>query len=715
MKKVPVRARTPAGIQLYRDEFGVPHVEAATEEDLYWGMGFFHARDRGLQMLLFRVLGRGEACKHLEDSEEMLEVDRFFRRMNWRNAAAALDELDDRTRTIVERYAAGVNAALEKKKPWELRLVGYDPPPWTPEDSLLLARMTGYLTLAQSQGEVELFLVEMAQAGVDEARLEEMFPGRLGGLDLELLRKVRLTERMVPEKVRWEVGAPRFMASNNWVVGGERTKSGSPILCNDPHLEVNRLPNVWQEMVLRAKKDWFIGATMPGMPAMLIGRTNELAWGATYAFMDATDSWIEDCKDGKCRRGEDWVEFEVREEVIERKKSPSETVRFYENEHGVLMGDPNEAGLYLANRWSGAQTGGTSLLAFADLFGAKTAEEGMASIGRTESAFSWVFADREGNIGYQMSGLLPKRREGRSGLVPLPGWDPENDWRGFHAPDQLAREHNPERGYIVTANNDLNHLAQADPITVCMADYRARRIAELLEENDSLTVRDMERIHYDLHSLQADRFMEWLEPLLPESHNARVLREWDRRYALDSPGPTLFERFYTELLYEVFGRNLGKEVFEHVAGETGLFVDFYDALDRILGQADSTWFSGRSRDEVLSAALERALEGSAEPWAEHRRITLTNVFFGGKLPGILGFDRGPVRLPGGRATVSQGQVYRSAGRLTSFGPSIRMIMPMAQTCAYTNLLGGPSDRRFSPWYCSDLRRWITGEYKKLQA
>lgn len=715
MKKIPVRARTPSGVSLYRDEWGVPHVEAAQALDLYWGMGWFHARDRGMQMLLFRVLGRGQACKHLEDSEEMFAVDAFFRRQNWSDLGDQLEHLDDRMRSLLERYAEGVNAAFARKKPWELRLLGYRPEPWTVEDSLLLARMTGYLTLAQSQGEVELFIIEMIQAGITQEMLEELFPGQLGGLDIELLRKVKLGERLVPAAIKWDLGFPRLMASNNWVVAGSRTKSGDPILCNDPHLEVNRLPNVWAEMVLRTKERWFIGATMPGLPAMLIGRTRDLAWGATYAFLDGIDSWVEECKDGKYRRDGEWKAFAEREEVIERKKSASVTVTFYENEHGVLDGDPNEAGHYLSTRWSGAAAGVESMLAFADLFEAETVEEGMASLGRAEFAFNWVFADRQGSIGYQMSGLCPLRRDGISGLVPLPGWELANDWQGFAGVGQLPRDKDPECGYIVTANQDLNHLGDVSPITVCMADYRSRRVAQLIEASPSLTVGDMQRAHYDLHSLQAEAFMEVLRPLLPESDNGRILRKWDLSYASDSRGATLFERFYHELYRETFGRACGEDVFAFASEETGLFIDFYRSFDGVFLSESSAWFGDRTRKEVFEAALERALAGSAPRWAEHRKITMTNIVFAGRLPGFLGFDRGPIHLPGGRATVSQGQIYRNAGRQTSFGPSWRVVMPMAEQCCYSNIAGGPSDRRFSPWYCSGLRRWLDGEYKKLEA
>ena len=223
-----------------------------------------------------------------------------------------------------------------------------------------------------------------------------------------------------------------------------------------------------------------VAATMPGMPGLLLGRTNDLAWGATYSFLDGIDSWIEDCRDGRYRRGkkgrEEWVAFRVRTEVIRRKSKPDVTVTFHENEHGVLDGDPATPGLYLATRWaSGAGTGAASLAATFDMFTAGDVASGMDHLGRLEPSFNWVLADRHGNIGYQMSGCMPVRRKGWSGLVPMPGWEPENDWQGFVASHDLPRTLNPASGFFATANDDLNHLGQAHPINLPMGPYRAER------------------------------------------------------------------------------------------------------------------------------------------------------------------------------------------------------------------------------------------------
>jgi len=172
--------------------------------------------------------------------------------------------------------------------------------------------------------------------------------------------------------------------------------------------------------------------------------------------------------------------------------------------------------------------------------------------GLTFAPFNWVFADRAGNIGYQLGGLVPKQPEGSSGLIPFLGWDKKQNWDGMVDPKLYPRTVNPECDFIVTANQDLNFMGQFAPMKLSISSYRADRICELLREKDDLTVEDMKRIHYDLYALQAREFMAVIRPLLPETENGELLREWDLCYDADSLGATLFERVYRELVLLVF-------------------------------------------------------------------------------------------------------------------------------------------------------------------
>jgi penicillin amidase len=703
--------------KLWRDEHGVPHLETNDEAGLYHGMGYCHAMDRGMQMLLMRILGQGRGSEFLEASDEMLAIDTFFRRMNWAGwTAPEVDKLTPESEKFCLAYCDGANACFAKKIPWEFKLLGYRPAPWKLEDILLLARMVGYLTLAQSQAEIERLFIEMVQAGVSREKLDELFPEILGGLDIELLKKVKLAERIVPAGVKWNHIVATMIASNNWVISGTKTASGKPMLANDPHLETNRLPNVWYELVLKTENRYTMGATMPGLPGILIGRNPDVAWGATYTFMDAVDSWIEQCKDGKFLQDENrWMEFRHRQEIIKRKRKPPVEITFYENEHGVLEGNPFEEGFYLSTRWAPSIFGAASLNSAFKMWHATSVEEGMNYLGRLETAFNWVLADRHGNIGYQMSGLMPKRRAGISGFVPLPGWKKENDWQGFVDYKDLPRCLNPEADFFVTANDDLNQWGIAKPINICMGSYRANRIAKLLAERTDITVEDNFKIHYDVYSLQAELFMRILKPLLPGTPQGKILREWDCRYNPESEGAFLFEQFYRALLQEVFGKNgFGKEVANFLAKETGFFIDFFDNVDRILLSEKSAWFGGENRNDLFRRIAEDALKVPPKPWGEVNQIKLTHLILGEKLPAFVGFDRGPVALRGGRATPHQGQIYKSAGRVTSFTPSFRMVTDLANDEVHTNLAGGPSDRRFSKWYCLDLENWVKGKYKTLK-
>ncbi|HET9063815.1 MAG TPA: penicillin acylase family protein, partial [Candidatus Binatia bacterium] len=706
-------------IEIRRDEHGVRHVSASSERDLYRGLGFCHARDRGLQMLLTRIVGRGRAAELLADSDDMLRVDRFFRRLGLGDdAAAEVERIDTDTHALVEAYCDGVNHALRRRGPWELRLLGVRPEPWTAADSILCSRVAGYVALAQSQGDIERLFVEMVQAGVSRSHLDALFPGLLSELDEELLRRVSLGERVVPSALRWTSLVPRAVASNNWVVAGKKTASGYPILANDPHLEINRLPAVWYEIVLRLGERFCIAGTMPGLPGLPIGRTNDVAWGATYTFMDAIDSWIEECRDGKYRRDvpgrTEWHPFRARTEIIRRKKSPPVEVTFYENGHGVLDGDPQIEGLYLATRWATARgTGARSLAAMTQLMHAGDAKAAMELLGRIETAWNWVCADRRGAIGYQMSGCMPRRAPGKNGFVPLPGWDPANDWQGEVPAAELPREINPERGYIVTANEDLNHLGIAKPINMPMGSYRAGRIAAELAGRDDWTVETIHALQHDVYSPQAELFMPILLPCLPDTAAAGVLRGWDRCYDLESRGATLFERFYRALFAEVFGSACGAEVARFLLEETNTIADFYANFDAVLLDARSVWYGSAGRDALWRTVAAATLVDAARPWGEERRVNMGHLLYGGRLPRWLGFDRGPIALPGGRATVHQGQLYRAGGRATTFAPSYRIVTDFGENVAHTCLAGGPSDRRFSRWYASGLADWLARRLKPV--
>ena len=706
-------------VQLKRDQNGVVHISANSEAGAYFGLGWAHANDRLVQMMLVRLVARGEASEKLKATDELVAIDTFMRQINLRDdARAQVEALSDDARAVVEAYTAGVNEFLEKEKlPFEFKLVKYKPAPWKPEDSLITIKIMGYVGLAQAQGDMEKFIVQMIQGGATLEKLKDLFPGHIEGANLDLLKKVRLQAPIVPQAIPWLHALPHIAASNNWAVSAEKSVSGKPIYCSDPHLEVNRLPAVWYEQVLTFGGTYILGNSIPGVPGVLYGRTPDLAWGFTYAFMDMIDFFVEECRDGAFRRGEEWVPFEVREEVIRPKGRKPLTVKVYENLHGFLLGDPTQAGFYLSMAWAGRKDAGArSMNQLVKIPRCQTAKEAMDAAAQIDiPPLFFIFTDRDNHIGFQMSGRMPRRRKGWTGLYPVEGWDPKNDWQGFVDPADLPREFNPKRHYLATANNDFNHLGKAKPINLPMAPYRYDRIVELLEAKEKLSSEDMKKMHYDVYSKQAELFMPLIRPHLPENEAGRLLKEWDLRYAEDSKAAYYFEQIYHQLLRRVFGLNeWGEAVFDFVDKETGLFADFYGNFDAVLLKEKSPWFGDKTREEIFKEAVQEGLKASPKTYGETRLITMTNIFFGGKLPKFLGFDYGPFPLRGNRATIPQGAIYKNGGMLTTFHPSFRMIADLATDHMETNLAGGPSDRRFSKWYTSDVENWRTGKYKIIR-
>jgi penicillin amidase len=554
-------------------------------------------------------------------------------------------------------------------------------------------------------------------------RLKRLVAPHLDGMDattVEHLNALRWVEPLLPPEVRFALPAVR--ASNNWVVAPARSRTRAALACFDPHLEVNRLPAVWYEAILHTPEDYRIGITMPGVPGIVMGRTRHLAFGFTYGFMDMIDFFIEDCRHGRCRRGDGWSPIEVRSEQILRRGSSPAQVFLRSTSHGALESDPLRQdlpdGLYLARAWSNAVSGASPCLeAMSRVPLVRSVEDAQILLREVTISCNWLIADARGGIGYQQSGRLPLRSH--SGLYPVPGWRPDLAWRGWADPSTLHSVRDPEAGYLATANELINPPGGPVVVNLPMGSYRVERIRQLLETTPEATAEDMRHIQLDLCSLQAERFMELFEPHLPDTIAGRLLRRWDGRYDPASRGATLFEEVYSTLLRRVFGEGLfGVEVWDALGEHTTILTDYYHLFDDALLSSDTSWWGPAGRETVLREVLEGALgrldPRKVEPWGRRQRIIMENIFFGGRLPRWLGFDRGPIPLPGNRATIVQGAAFTIHGHRSSFAPSWRFIADMGSKGAATCLSGGPSGTRFSRFYASEVDAWLSGKYKRLE-
>jgi penicillin amidase len=712
-------------VELARTTDGVIRLTGDDDVALAAGLGVAHAHDRMVQMMLVRLVGQGRLGECLAADDQTLAIDLFARGMGFRrDAEADVANLGGDALRFASAYAAGVNWYLERqRRPVELVLAGYRPEPWTVADTLLTIKLIGYIGLAQTQQDFEKLLVEAIRDGVSVAMLKRLVAPHLDGLDratVELIRQLAWIEPLLDPAVRFS--SPSLKASNGWAVAGARTASGSPIACYDPHLEVNRLPAVWYEAVMRTADDWRIGITMPGIPGLVMGRNRRLAFGFTYGFMDMIDYFIEECRGGKCRRGESWSEVEVRREVVGRRRSQPLQISIRETSHGVLEADPLNPelpdGLYLARAWSNHRSSGApSLEALLRAQSTHSVPEAQRVLRRVTLSCNWVLADADGNIGYQQSGRLPKRSH--SGLYPAAGWDDALAWRGTVDSALLHAVLNPEAGFVASANELINPPGGPLVVNLPMGSYRADRIRDVLGGTPSATIDDMQRLQLDLYSRHAERFMGLIRPLLPDSPAARLLASWDLRYDRASRGATLFEEVYHRLLARVFGDGLfGPEAWHAIATSTTILADYSHLFDDAVLGGDPGWFGESGREATLKAVLEEVLgdrsEATAPRWGDRQRASMTNLFFSGRLPRWLGFDVGPIPLEGCRATVVQGALFDFHGHTTTFGPSWRCVTDLGSDAAHTVLAGGPSGRRSSRWYRSDVGRWLSGGYKVLR-
>lgn len=701
---------------------GFPSVRAEEQKDVFYGLGYVHGHDRQMHMWLLKIITHGRGSEVIAADEALIELDQYMRWVNLpHDTAAEIKKLAPEHKELLDAYCRGVNQAVsDAGRPFEFKLIGFHPDPWTAEDCLNMAKVIGFMGLTQVNADMEKFIIEMIQNDVASTKIKELFPSIEEEISqdlIDVIKRVNLIRPNIPAAVRWLAGKPAYAASNNWAIGPERTASGKPILCGDPHLAL-QLPSIWYNIMMQWEERYITGATLPGVPLLAVARTPELAWAVTYSPSDISDYFIEEVKGGKYRRGNEWCEFKVREERIHPKKKDPISLKVYENEHGLLEGDATRDGLFLCYAGTGRSgTAAASLSSFLDLYHARTVSQALDHFAdMTFAPFNWVCADAEGNIGYQMSGLIPKRKPGESGLLPYYGWDPENDWSGLEDPRKNPRVMNPPEGFIVTANQDLNHWGEIKPIKFPMSAYRADRIAHLIESGESLTIEQMKTMHYDLYSQQAETFMKLIRPLLPDTQNGKILQAWDLGYDADSLGATLFERIYNELINIVFGEiGLGPQVIQHFVTETSLFALLHGFFDRILLQDESNWFGDFSLEQIYQKAIAQGLKEPAFPYGETRRVYINNLFFGGRLPKFLGFDYGPYELIGSRATIPQGQVFKAMGQAATFAPSVRMITDFIEHAIHTNVAGGPSDRRFSKYYSMGLKDWKEGKYSVFKA
>lgn len=743
-----------APVTVIRDRWGIPHIYASNLHDLLFAQGYVHAQDRFWQMEFWRRLGSGRLAEILGPSA--LPTDRFVRTIGWHRAAAQdWEQLDSETRTALEAYAEGVNAYIsthQGRLGLEFTLMGltgkkFDPEPWTPVHTITWGKVMAW----DLGGNMSY---ELLRAGI----IARLGTGAVPDLmpapppDRPVIVPHPLTQatlQSIPETIFTAhfLGEGEGLGSNNWVVAGSRTETGMPLLANDPHLGL-QMPSIWYEIGLHCEPKGpdcpinAVGASFAGSPGVIIGHNDRIAWGVTNVNPDVQDLFIEKVNPENPNQYEyqgRWEDMQIIREEIRVAGQEEPVVVFARiTRHGPIINDivggEEEDWSFgwqpLALSWTALQPG-TLMRSILLLNKAQNWEDFREALSYWDvPSQNFVYADGEGNIGYQTPGRIPIRKNG-DGSVPIPGWTGEYEWVDYIPFDDLPRAFNPPEGYIVTANNAVVGPDYPYLLTVDWSDrtgQRAQRITELIEELTPISVEDMQQIQGDNLSVWTRQVLPYVTAALADYHDPRplaLLRNWDGRATRDSAAAAIFEAFRLHLIERTFRDDLGESLLRQ-AKPSLLY-----ALESIVKDPQSPWFDDRqtpkreTRDEIFRLALENAVAELTEQlgpnmekwrWGDLHTVTFKNQTLGQS--GIAWieriFNRGPVATDGTAGAVNNTGYNLNAPYAVRSGPSYRQIVDVEDWSRSLSMhTTGQSGHPFHRHYDDMIDPWRNIQYHPM--
>ncbi len=626
-----------APVEIVRDKNAIPHIIAGSIEDAAYGLGFVHAQDRFWQMELMRRVGQGRLSEIIPPmlvGDGVVNADRTMRGLGvYRHAADSVGALSPATRSILEAYAAGVNAWLadpDQQFGLELTLVKllsggrYRPEPWQPADSLVWTKLMA-LTL-DGNWRAELLRLELLRKiGEDGVKFFIEAPGEsrdatlslvnqaLNGIDLK--RLFRDTDNDATRKRE---------ASNEWVLSGAHSVSGKPLLANDPHLGLG-FPGIWYLARLVGPGFDIRGASTPGVPAIVLGHNATIGWGFTTTNLDSQDLFLEriDPTDPNRYLTPDGARpFNTYDETINVAWGDPVRMRVRETRHGVVIDDfvrhddkllPN--GHVLALQATALDSADTTMEALVRLGLAQNWDEFLAAGRKVVSPMqNIVYADTAGNIGLTAPARVPIRRKG-DGSMPQPGWTGEYDWAGFVPFDELPRLYDPASGIIVNANgrlvpDDYRYFITRD----WAAPYRQRRANALLREVERHPVYGMIAIQADNLSPDAAEILPVLLKVAPRNPRAAkvydLMSRWNRFMLASRPEPLIYAAWLMELQRGLLADEVGADLYQDLAASNVPLI-LRILRDRPEWCDDRTTKATETCDDIIAAALDRALDGIA--------------------------------------------------------------------------------------------------------
>jgi penicillin amidase len=624
--------------KLWRDKWGIPHIHATNSWDVFVVLGFAHSQDRLWQMDMQRRRAVGRWAEWAGPSA--VEQDRLARRMGGRQAAERdYAALGTEAREMLDAYAIGVNAFIDKNLlPKEYGFLGEKPEAWEPWNSIAVMRQIGFL-----MGSVWLKLFRAAALpaiggeGISKLRYDD------GGVDFLCIPPGAERKRADADLLALKPSidallgqhAPDLMGggSNNWVLSGDQTATGRPILMGDPHRELE-VPTMYTQAHIACDQFDAIGLTVPGVPGFPhVAHNDRVAWCVTHAFMDIHDLFIEKfCNDGEEALFKDrWEKTVRRTEIIKVREGADAEVEVIETRHGpVIAGDPKQ-GTALAIRSVQFAQADVSFDCLPKMLRAKSVRELYDSV--TEWGLidhNLVAADIDGHIGHRVRAKVPVRPR-ENGWLPVPGWTGEHEWRGFVPPKQMPECIDPPGGRIVTANNRIVEDGTGPYLcTDCHPPHRARRIAELLDGFEKPSIDTMSEIYVDVSSRPAHLFQSYLEGYQAKTDRARRiledLRDWDCRLTPTSTAASVYSLLrvaVTTVVARKSGLSALERLHSNLMTDTGIISHLWWVIPSLLRDEDATLLGTSNWELVFDEAMEIVqVDQAARVWSALHAPTL---------------------------------------------------------------------------------------------
>lgn len=723
-----------APVRVVRDDDGVPHIFAGHPMDAVRALGYVHAQDRFFQMEFARRVIAGRLSEVIGASG--LASDRFMRTLGLaRLAEADLAGLEDWTREALVAYAEGVNAWLASPStelPPELTLLGVEPEPWRPADSVLWAKAMALMLSGNWRGEL---LRARLHAAVPDL-LPVLFPDD----PPETPTTLAAASAGLPLAAYAAAMPPVFAtasASNAWALAGSRTATGAPLLANDPHLGFSA-PGIWYLAHVDAPGLQMTGATIPGQPFVLLGHNDDVAWGFTTTHADTQDLFVERI-DGEDKdrylTPDGSVPFEEREERIDiRFRSEPEILRVRSTRHGPVVSDlgaavvaPPTPDRVVALAWTALQPGDRTGDAFARLVRARNAAEIRAAAGLFGAPVqNLLYADQAGTIGFRVVGLVPKRRGG-TGIVPAEGWSGDFDWTGTIPADDLPAVENPAPGLVVNANNKVTSAVAADDLAASWPEgFRAARIGQLLDGRTDLTADNMATIQRDDMAGEVNLLRPVLLELTSRAAAGAPMRDnllallaaWDGRMDRAAVAPTIWVAWLDALQARLFGPPLG-DLYEAWGRQRHPY-----SMSAALEQG-ARWCPESGCAQLAGAALDDARlrlatllgdDPAGWQWGKLHRARFSHPL-GQRLPLVGGLLSASVPTSGGDHTIDRGtsQGLTAARPLAHVhGAGFRAIYDLADLDrSIFSMAPGQSGHPLSRYWANLARGWAEGSHRRL--